>query len=212
MKEDYTHITFLLDRSGSMNSCWPDVVGGFKQLIKDQKKEAGQCTFTLVAFDEKYEEVISHENINQVDELLKIQPRGYTALLDALGKSVVETGEFLSGLKEEDRPLKVLFVVQTDGAENASKEYTKEKIKQLIGQQQDQYNWKFLFLGADQNSIQDAQNLGFSVETTSMYSTADTMTRGVSSKLRQVRSATKEAYQEGSVAKFSAEDKKQLNS
>ena len=106
MKKGYTHVAFLLDRSGSMNSIRYDTIGGFNSFIKDQKKEEGECTFSMVQFDHGYEVIHDFEEMKEISLLngKSYVPRGTTSLLDALGRSITETGEKLSGMDEEDRP------------------------------------------------------------------------------------------------------------
>lgn len=211
MKEDYTHITFLLDRSGSMSNVWSDVKGGFKTLIEDQKKEAGECTFTLVTFDHDYETPVNFQNIKDVSGELTVNPRGNTALLDSLGKAIVETGERLAKMDEKDRPSKILFISQTDGQENASKEFSRGKIKDLIKQQEDKYKWKFMFLGADQNAIQQAASFGFAANMVSTYGGADSMTKGIGAKMSQVRSMTHDMYVCSGAGAFTQLEREELN-
>jgi hypothetical protein len=162
MKENYTDITVVLDRSGSMESIKDDTIGGYNKFLKGQKEVKGECTISLYQFDDKYEPVYEGQNIQHVAELNNetFVPRGWTALLDAIGRSINDTGARLAKLKEEDRPDKVIFVIQTDGAENQSKEFTREKIFEMIKHQSNNYNWKFLFLGANQDAIATATSYG----------------------------------------------------
>jgi uncharacterized protein YegL len=175
MKKGYTHVAFLLDRSGSMYKIKSDTIGGFNNFIKDQKKEEGECTFSMVQFDDEYEVLHDFEKIKDVSKLTgkSFVPRGWTALLDALGRSIVETGEKLSNMKEEDRPEKVLFIILTDGEENASKEYSSAQIMEKIKHQEKKYNWKFIYLGANQDAIKESAKYGISsVNTMSVSASA----------------------------------------
>lgn len=156
----YTDITILLDRSGSMNSIKNDTVGGFNNFIEDQKLVKGRADVTLVQFDDKYEVDYTAKNVKDVPKL-NFKPRGNTALLDALGRSIAETGERLCKLNKNSRPNKVVFVVITDGEENASKEYKKSQISEMVKHQQNKYSWDFIFLGANIDSIKDGRSLGF---------------------------------------------------
>jgi hypothetical protein len=161
-----------------MASCWDDVVGGYETFVKEQKDEDGKCTFSLTAFDTKIVTPLDFADIKVVTESLDeldINPRGMTALYDAVGRTVNEIGKKLRNMPESDRPGKVLIVVQTDGLNNASEEFTAGMIKEMVQKQTDKYNWKFMFVGADEASVLDAQNnLGFSVDLSSSYKTANT--------------------------------------
>ena len=171
MKKDYTHIAMVVDRSGSMSSCWEDVLGGYKQLVIDNKKAPGKCTFTVAAFDTEYDTLEDFTDIQSVNETLKVSPRGGTALLDAIGKTITLVGEKLAKLAEDERPEKVMFVIQTDGYENASKEFKKDAIKKMITDQTEIYKWEFMFIGASLEAVNDAQSLGIRSGNTSVYNT-----------------------------------------
>src|SRR5882724_10365063 len=159
MKQGYTHISVVLDRSGSMAECASDTVGGFNRFVSDQKQVPGQATLTLVQFDTEYEIVHDCIDIQKVPPL-DFRPRGNTALLDAFGKAIVTTGEWLGKKAEEERPEHVVFVVLTDGHENASKEFSKAKVRDLVKQQSDTYKWQFVFLGANIDSIDEGGQIG----------------------------------------------------
>jgi len=159
MKSDLTDITLVVDRSGSMEQVHEDAEGGVNSFIKEQAKEPGEALLTLVQFDTEYEFLHKGVPISQVPEY-KLIPRGMTALLDAVGRAIHETGERLSKMKEQDRPGLVIFVVMTDGLENSSKEFSKEAIKEMIKRQQEQYNWHFTFLGANQDAFVEAGSMG----------------------------------------------------
>lgn len=163
MREDYTHIAIILDRSGSMSSIRNDVVGGFNKFLEDQQKVPGRCTVTLVQFDtaNPYEIMRDMEDIKAVQPLGDdYAPRGGTPLYDAIGRGIVNTGEKLRTLAEGDRPGKVIFVILTDGEENSSKEYTKDKIALMTKEQTDKYKWQFVYLGANQDAMAVGQGVG----------------------------------------------------
>ena len=145
-KPNYTHLTLVVDRSGSMESMRSDAQGGINTLLTEQFAEDGELTVTLVEFDSSIDTVV---RMTDAPVTYNLVPRGSTALLDAVGAEIVKTGENLASLAEEHRPEQVLFVVVTDGHENASVEYQLEAVRNLIAQQRDQYNWVFQFLGAD---------------------------------------------------------------
>lgn len=202
----------VIDRSGSMGSCWTDVVGGYEQIVKDNKAVEGECTFTVAAFDTEYELIEDFTDIQKVDEKLKVNPRSMTALLDAIGKTIVSVGEKLSKLNEEDRPEKVIMLIQTDGAENSSREFTRDSIKKLIEEHTKVYNWQFQFLGADLKSVNEARNWGINAVNTSVYSTSKSLDSFslAGSKMAAMRCATSDAAYT-MAASFSDEDKKILN-
>jgi len=161
MKKDYTHITLLLDRSGSMQLVKTDTIGGYNQFIKDQQALPEKATYTLVQFDDQYEPVQTFVPLSEaliLDDKTFV-PRGCTCLLDALGKALVSTGESLEKMNEADRPSKVVFAVMTDGEENSSREFTAERIKEMITHQEQVYGWQVVFLSSDLNAIDTAVNL-----------------------------------------------------
>lgn len=164
MKENLTEIICLLDRSGSMNSIITDAIGGFNKFLKDQKEVLGEAKLTLALFDDEYEIIHNGINIQSVPELnsLTYVPRGWTALYDAVGKTINTVGERLAKLSEEERPSKVIFVILTDGHENSSKEFTGQKIKEMIKHQKEKYSWMFVFLGANLDANKTASGMGIS--------------------------------------------------
>ena len=162
MKKDYCDITFIIDRSGSMGMLRDDVIGSFNTFIDDQKKVKGEATFSLIQFDDYYEPNYESVNIQDVNHLDRssYSPRGMTAMFDALGKTITATGKRLSDMPEALRPEKVIMIIQTDGQENASFEYTSEIVKSLIKEQQDTYSWEFVFLGSNIDAVGAATNIG----------------------------------------------------
>jgi hypothetical protein len=172
MQEDYTHISFLLDRSGSMRSVASDTIGGFNQFLSSQKGAPGRATFTLAQFDDVYEPVGSPMmNIAYVRDLTgqTFSPRGSTALLDGIGRLIEETGAGLTRMPEEARPAKVVFVIQTDGEENASTRFNLAQINSMIAHQREKYQWEFVFLGANQDAIATASKMSIGRGTTMTY-------------------------------------------
>jgi hypothetical protein len=162
MKANYTDINIVLDRSGSMATVQQDTIGGFNTFLAKQKAEAGEATLTLHQFDDQFETTFDNVAIADVPDLtnLTFVPRGWTALYDAIGMSIVKAGIRLGAMKEEDRPSKVIFVILTDGDENRSSEYDGIKINAMIKEQTDKYNWDFVFLGANQDAIKTGATLG----------------------------------------------------
>ena len=164
--KDATHIAVLLDRSGSMGDIKDDAIGGFNCFLKEQKAAGANATLTLVQFDTESTDVV-HESmpILEVPDLnhQTFQPRGGTPLLDALGQTIDNTGRALAAIPEANRPNKVVFVVITDGQENSSHRYTKASVKEKIDHQSGQYNWQFVFLGANQDAFDEAGAVGIAM-------------------------------------------------
>jgi len=164
MKQDYTHITVILDRTGSMESIRDDTIGGFNAFLKSQKDAPGTATMTLVQFDSQdpYEIIHRFKTIDQVPELTRATfvPRASTPLLDALGRGINDLEESISKLAKDDSPSRILFVVVTDGQENASKEFRKNQIEKMIKEKTEKNDWQFVFLSADIAAIGDAKALG----------------------------------------------------
>ncbi len=154
-----TDITFVVDRSGSMESIRSDAEGGINSFLVQQKALPGKAVLTLVQFDTEYEFVHNGVPLGKVG-YYQLVPRGSTALLDAMGRAIKETGERLAKMPEAARPGLVIFVVMTDGMENASVEYSKAKVNEMVRHQQEAYNWKFTFLGANQDAMAEAKDLG----------------------------------------------------
>ena len=202
----------VIDRSGSMSTCWQDVKGGYAEIVKQNKAETGKCTFTVAAFDTEYELLEDFTDIQNVKEELSVNPRGGTALLDAIGKTIVSVGARLANMEESERPAKVMMLIQTDGQENASSEFSKDMITKMIADQTDKYNWVFQFIGADINSVNEAKSWGISSANSSVYSTNNSLDTFslLGSKMKMARSAhTNDAYM-ASVS-FSDEDRSILN-
>ena len=155
-QDNYTHLTFVIDRSGSMSALAADMTGGVNTMIAEQFAEEGRLTVTLVDFDNTYNTVV-----RMADRPFeyRLVPRGNTALLDAVGAEIIRTGEDLAALPEAERPGRILFVVVTDGEENSSREFNLERVKELISTQREQFEWQFQFLGAEESAWQ-ADQLG----------------------------------------------------
>ena len=171
MKKNLTEIVFILDRSGSMAGLESDTIGGFNAMIQKQKAEPGEALVSTVLFDN--EATVIHDRV----DIQKIQPmtqgdyyvRGCTALLDAVGSAIHHIGNVHKYAREEDRPEKTLFVITTDGMENASHRYTYAKIKDMIQRQKEKYGWEFLFLGANIDAAQEAARFGIGEEKAANY-------------------------------------------
>lgn len=168
-KQNSTEIIFVVDRSGSMSAIADDMRGGFDAFIAKQKDIPGECKVTLINFDHCYDVVYEALSIHDVKGLV-LEPRGGTALLDAVGNAINSTGARLKALPEDERPSQVLFVIITDGYENSSREFTRQGIFEMVTHQRDKYNWEFVFLGANQDAIMVAQNMGISSTNAVTYS------------------------------------------
>lgn len=177
-----TEIVLIVDRSGSMASIQSDAEGGINSFIEEQKKVAGNANLTLAQFDTDYDLVFDGVDIQEV-EPYSLYPRGATALLDAIGKTINVVGARLARQKEFQRPSKVIVVIVTDGAENSSSEFSKAQINELITQQTDVWKWEFVYLAAGQDAIQEAQSLGISANTASNFVPTS---RGISSVYKSV--------------------------
>ena len=161
-----TELVFILDRSGSMGGLESDTVGGFNAMIEKQKKEAGKALVSTVLFD--HESTVLHDRLplQQVPHMTEedYTVRGCTALLDAVGDAIHHIGNVHKYARPEDRPEKTLFVITTDGMENASRRYSYSKVRQMIQRQKEKYGWEFLFLGANMDAVTEAGKMGIRPE------------------------------------------------
>lgn len=166
MRENSTEMVFVLDRSGSMSGLAADTIGGFNELIEKQKKIEGDAYVTTVLFDHEYEVLHDHVALGEVAPLTDKEyfARGSTALLDAVGRTIDSVGARLAAAPEEERPEHVVFVITTDGRENSSREYTAQRVREMVEHQQQKYSWQFVFLGANMDAVSEARNLGISAK------------------------------------------------
>ncbi len=171
MRENLTEIVFILDRSGSMAGLESDTIGGFNSMLDKQKKEEGEAFISTVLFDDRCEVIHDRASIDKVEKLTEddYYVRGCTALLDAVGGAIHHIGNVHKYAREEDRPAKTLFIITTDGLENASKHYSLREVKKMIKRQQEKYNWEFLFLGANIDAIEVAGSMGISRDRAANY-------------------------------------------
>ena len=162
MKKNLTEIVFILDRSGSMCGLEKDTIGGFNSMIERQKKEDGDALVSTVLFDHETNVIMDRVPIKDVEPLTDRDyvPRGSTALIDALGGAIHHIGNVHKYAREEDRPEHTLFVITTDGMENASHFYTSDDVKRKIQRQKELYGWEFLFLGANIDAVETARRYG----------------------------------------------------
>lgn len=171
MKNGYSDITVVLDRSGSMACLVDEVIGAFNTFVDEQQQVAGQASFSLVQFDDRYEVYLDAVGLTKVGRLDRTTyvPRGMTALYDAVGRAIVATGTRLAALDEAKRPDKVVFLIQTDGEENASHEYDAATLQAMIRHQQDKYAWEFVFLGANIDAGSVAEEIGIARDKALQY-------------------------------------------
>lgn len=172
MRGNHTHISVILDRTGSMEPIRDDIIGGFNTFLSRQKEEHGSATLTLIQFDSEdpFEVVYHFRPLEAVPPLNRrtFVPRASTPLLDAIGRGIRDLDNSLERLGPGERPAKVVFVVVTDGQENASREYTRAQVNRLI-EQRDGAGWQFVFLSADLAAIQDAEAVGFRARSTMVF-------------------------------------------
>ena len=186
MRNDYTHITLVLDRSGSMAAIRDAAEEAFNGYIDSQRRLPGRCTVTVRQFDDQHDVVVNNKPIAECPRIT-LEPRGSTALLDAIGRGIHETGVVLARMPEAERPATVIFVIQTDGLENASHEFNVQKINEMISHQRDVYSWDFVFLGANQDAIATAAKLGIGAGAAATFAATGT---GVAMALRALDRGT----------------------
>lgn len=171
MRNDLTELVFILDKSGSMHGLEADTIGGFNSLIEKQKKEDGKALVTTVLFDDKTEVIHDRVDLEYIRNMSSEQyvTGGTTALLDAVGGAVSHIRKIHKYIRPEDVPAKTLFIITTDGMENASRRFTYDKVKKLIEHQNEKYGWEFIFLGANIDAAETAVNMGISKDRAADY-------------------------------------------
>lgn len=162
MRDNLTQIVCILDRSGSMSNLATDTIGGYNTFIENQKLLPGEAWVTTVLFDDMYELLLNSEDIKTVKPITEKEyfARGMTSLYDAIGKTINDVGHKLAMKADEERPSKVIVVIITDGMENSSKEYDKNRVKEMITHQSEKYSWQFIFMGANIDSAAEASSIG----------------------------------------------------
>lgn len=172
MNMNLTELVAILDMSGSMHSLANDTIGGYNALIEEQKKADGDAYVTTVLFDDRYIVLHDRVNIQDVKPLTNKEycPLGMTAMLDAIGKTIISVGQKLAAMDEKDRPGTVMVTIITDGYENASEEFTWKSVQDMIKEQREKYNWLFTFIGANIDTRKVSQDMGIDARFAKSYS------------------------------------------
>ena len=171
MKKGLTELVMILDRSGSMSGLEADTIGGFNGMIEKQKKEDGEAYVSVILFDDQSEVIYDRVDISKVEPMTDKQyyVRGCTALLDAVGDAIHHIGNIHKYAREEDVPEKTIFIITTDGLENASRRYNYNKVRRMIERQKEKYNWEFIFLGANIDAAAEAAKIGIGASRAARY-------------------------------------------
>ena len=206
MRENFTRIAVILDRSGSMQTLREATVGGFNEFVRTQLQLPGEASLKLVQFDDQYE-VVFDKPLKEVPELTQdmFVPRGWTALLDAQGRTIEELGGELAAMEESERPSKVLVLTLTDGLENASKAFTLERVAELVKRQRKVYSWEFVYLGANQDAVQVAATMNIPAPMAMSYSAAPSAAR----QIFKSASVVLKSIRTGNAAGFTDEDRRE---
>ena len=208
MNKNLTELVIIVDRSGSMQSIKDDAEGGINQLIEAQKKDEGECHFTLAQFDTQHDLVNDGTDIQKVEPFTLV-PRGGTALYDAIGITLNAVGERLSKTPEEQRPGLVSVVIVTDGYENSSGEFDQVTVKKMIEEQTNKYKWEFSYLGADQDAFAVGRGIGVANSVTYGKSKSSEVYRGVSG--RHTRMKNMVSSDQAVVASYTSAELKAMN-
>lgn len=200
--KDFTDITVLIDKSGSMCHLAEDTIGGFNTFLTDQKVEGDNASISLYQFADKFEKTFENLPINEAPEIDETDYKAdgwSTSLLDGIGRTVNSVSSRLAGMDEEERPEKVVVVIMTDGYENSSQEFKKSDIKKLV-EAREAENWQFIFLGADMDGIADAQDMGFAAGKTMKYAASKHGTQvthnAMSNSVSSIRGMNKQDYEQ----------------
>lgn len=193
-RQDLTAIAFVLDKSGSMHDVRDATISGFNEFLAEQKRLPGDVLFSLTLFDTSPQERLINKPIRGVEELTlaTYAPGGGTALNDAVALTIKEVGRRFDAMPEDQKPSKVLFVIQTDGEENSSREFSAAQVRDLIRQQTDQWQWQFLFLGADQDAWAQGAAYGIAKSNSLSYDNSLIGTRSAFASVSNIASSYRE--------------------
>lgn len=171
MRKNLTEVVFILDRSGSMSGLETDTIGGFNSMIQKQKMEAGQALISTVLFNNYSKVLYDRSDVQKIPQMTEADffVHGCTALLDAIGGAIHHIGNVHKYARPEDVPEHTIFIIMTDGMENASHIYSSDKVKQMIERQKEKYGWEFLFLGANIDAIETAGHFGIDADKAANY-------------------------------------------
>ena len=177
--KDLTEVVFILDRSGSMSGLEKDTIGGFNAMIEQQKEKEGDVIVSTILFDHDYKILHDRMPIHKIEPLTKkdYYVGGTTALLDAVGRTIHHIGSLHKHLPREIRPSRTLFIITTDGMENASRKYTSDRVKEMIEHQKEKYGWEFLFIGANIDAVETAARYGISKDRAVNYNSDELGTK-----------------------------------
>ena len=166
MENNITELVFILDRSGSMEGLEKDTIGGFNSMIEKQRKQEGECFVSTVLFDHVSEVLHDRIKLSRVPKMTEhdYTVRGSTALIDAIGGAIRHIGNIHKYARKEDVPSRTMFVITTDGCENASHIYSSDKVKKMVERQKEKYGWEFIFIGANIDSVETAKHFGISTD------------------------------------------------
>lgn len=208
MNSNLVHVACVIDRSGSMSSVCSDAIGGFNTFLEEQKKGPGEAVVTLVLFDHEYlvvHDAVPVASVVPLDESTYV-PRGNTALLDAIGRTIDDLGARFAAMPEDERPGGVIIAILTDGQENASLEYSRRRVAEMIEHQRTVYNWSFVFLAADQDAIDAAEKMNMDPALAFRYHGTAHGTRSVMRTMSSTTSQLRDQYtSSGGGAQFDAE-------
>ena len=170
-KNEKVEVVFIMDRSGSMGGLESDTIGGYNSMLKKQGETEGEVLVSTVLFDDRSEVLFDRVPLEELPQMTdkEYYVRGCTALLDAVGGAIRHIGNVHKYAREEDRPEKTIFVITTDGLENASREYSYDRVKRMVERQKEKYGWEFLFLGANIDAIETAGKFGISADRAANY-------------------------------------------
>lgn len=166
IKNNLTELVFILDRSGSMSGLEKDTIGGFNSMIEKQKKQEGECFVSTVLFDNVSEVIHDRIRLADVPKMTdkEYNVRGCTALIDAIGGAIKHIGNIHKYARPEDVPENTMFIITTDGQENASRKYNSDEVKKMIERQKEEYGWEFLFIGANIDAVETAARYGIGAD------------------------------------------------